>query len=274
MVMLHHVILVAVISAPVGHRAADAVPTPWGANGHRIVAAIAERHLLPVTRVRIAELLGPAPLARWGEWADKYRATDEGRHTAPWHYVNVPDGERYEAAPFEAPRDIIQALEQQESIVADRSRPTAERARALKLLVHFVADIHQPLHVGRADDRGGNDVDVRWFGMSTNLHTVWDTHLLEHHRLSYTEYAAFLDFASPADISAWLQSGSVDWAHESMAVRDSVYALRGARGDDVPDLRWDYADAMTPLMERRLVQAGIRLAGVLNRVLGEEAEGR
>jgi hypothetical protein len=274
--MLHHLVALLVLHAPSNAGVADAstMPVAWGANGHRIVAAIAERHLLPVTRMRIAELLGPAPLARWGEWADKYRATDEGRHTAPWHYVNVPDGERYEPATFEEPRDIIQALEQQESILADRSRPTAERARALKLLIHFVADVHQPLHVGRADDRGGNDVDVRWFGMSTNLHTLWDTHLLEHHRLSYTEYTAFLDFASPADVAAWLHSDYVDWAHESMAVRDSVYTLPAARGDDVPDLRWDYADAMTPIMERRLVQAGIRLAGVLNRVLGEEAEGR
>ncbi len=270
--MLHQCMLVTLLLAPVPPGAADGGSlATWGAIGHRVVAAIAERHLLPVTRLRISELLGPYPLARFGEWADKYRATEEGRHTGPWHYVNVPDGETYQPARFQVPRDIIQVLELQERILADTSSSADERALALKLLVHFVADIHQPLHVGRADDRGGNDVDVRWFGAPTNLHSVWDSRLVDHQQLSYSEYVAFLDFATPEDIRDWLDSGYEDWAAESMALRDTVYALPTARDGGVPDLRWDYADAMTPIMEHRLLQAGIRLAGVLNRVLGESA---
>ncbi len=186
--------------------------------------------------------------------------------------MNVPDGETYRPAPFQEPRDIIQALGLQERILADRSKSADERSRALKLLVHFVADIHQPLHVGRAD-RGGNDVEVTWFGAPTNLHSVWDSRLVDHQRLSYSEYVDFLDFATPEHVGEWLDSGYAEWAAESMALRDTVYVLPAARAGDVPDLRWDYADAMTPIMERRLVQAGVRLAGVLNRVLGDSADG-
>lgn len=251
-----------------------APPPVWGAHGHRIVAAIAERHMLPATRQRVAALLGPYPLARFGEWGDKYRASPEGEHTAPWHYVNIPDGESYRATPFTEPRDIIEALQLQERILADTARPADERARALKLLVHFIADVHQPMHVGRAEDRGGNLVQVRWFGEPTNLHTVWDSHLLDHQGLSYTEYVALLDFASAADIAEWQRSDYVVWASESMALRASVYELPQANAGQAPNLSWDYADRMTPILERRLLQAGIRLAGVLNRVLGPAAPHR
>jgi len=246
----------------------------WGANGHRIVAEIAERHLMPATRQSVEALLGPYPLARFGEWADKYRATAAGEHTSTWHYVNIPDGGTYREVPFDDPHDIIQALRLEERTLADTMRSPDDRAMALKLLLHFVADIHQPMHVGRAEDRGGNAVQVRWFGTPTNLHTVWDSYLLDHTGLSYTEYVAFLDFASAAEIDDWLRSDYADWAAESMALRDTVYDLPAADPGGVPNLSWDYADRMTPIMERRLLQAGIRLAGVLNRVLGPPEQGR
>ena len=246
----------------------------WGANGHRIVAELAERHLLPATRQSIEALLGPYPLARFGEWADKYRATAAGEHTSTWHYVNIPDGGTYREVPFDEPHDIIQALRLEERTLGDTVRSPEDRAMALKLLLHFVADIHQPMHVGRAEDRGGNAVQVRWFGTPTNLHTVWDSYLLDHTGLSYTEYVAFLDFASAAEIDDWLRSDYADWAAESMALRDTVYDLPAAEAGSVPNLSWDYADRMTPIMERRLLQAGIRLAGLLNRVLGPPEQGR
>ena len=272
--MGRHVLAVSVLLTISPAVSAGVIPVPppvWGANGHRIVAAIAERHLLPATRQRVEALIGPYPLARFGEWGDKYRASEAGAHTATWHYVNIPDGESYRAAAVTEPGDIIQALELQERILADPARSALEREAALKLLVHFVADIHQPMHVGRADDRGGNLVQVRWFGSPTNLHTVWDSHLLDHQGLSYTEYVVFLDYASAAEIADWQRSDYLAWATESMALRASVYDLPEAEAGQVPNLSWDYADRMTPIMERRLLQAGIRLAGVLNRVLGPEA---
>ncbi len=238
-------------------------------NGHRIVAAIAERHLTPQARAGLRALIGDTSLARISLWADEYRGRPEGRHTAPWHYVNVPDGERYGAPPSDEPRDIIQAIRLQVTVLADTERPREERAIALKFLVHFVADLHQPLHAGRAADRGGNDVAVDWFGARTNLHSVWDTRLVEHQQLSYTEFVDFLDHASPEEIAAWQHADVLDWMQESQALRDTVYAFEAATAGNAPDLRWDYANAMTPIAERRLLQAGIRLAGLLNRLLSD-----
>jgi hypothetical protein len=267
--MLLSLLSITVLTAPVGPAAATVdAGTPWGANGHRIVAAIAERHLLPVTRMRITELVGPYPLARFGEWADKYRASPEGRHTYSWHFVSVEDGEQYERQAYDEPGDVLQALEHQERILADTSRSDEDRAMALKFLVHFLGDMHQPLHVGRAGDRGGNDIDVRWFGTSTNLHSVWDSRMLEFLGLSYSEYTAFLDFASAEQIAAWTAGDYVSWSADAMAARPTVYALPDAEPGTTPRLGWDYLDAATPIIEAQLLKAGLRLAAVLNRTLG------
>lgn len=242
---------------------------PWGANGHRIVAEIAERHLLPIARMRIQELIGSYPLASISVWADAYRGTPEGEHTATWHYVNVPDDVEYRVPETDHPTDIVQALRLQEQILRDSTRSSEDHVIALKFLVHFIADIHQPMHVGRASDRGGNDVEVRWFGRPVNLHSLWDSYILDHQQLSYTEYVAFLDFASAADIVAWQSTEYVDWLRESQAVRTDIYAPIDAAGDEVPNLGWNYFNAAIPIVERRLLQAGIRLAGVLNSIYGE-----
>jgi hypothetical protein len=244
-------------------------PPVWNATGHRIVAAIAERHLSPLARLRIRQLLGPRPLASVSAWADEYRGTPEGEHTATWHYVNVPDGQKYREPDTGAPADIIQALRYQERILRDTSRGRNERVMALELLVHFAADIHQPMHVGRASDRGGNDVAVRWFGRPTNLHSVWDGALLDQQQLSYSEYVGFLDFATAEEVAAWQASEYLEWAQESQDLRAQVYAPLNAADGETPNLGWDYFNAMIPIVERRLLQAGIRLAGVLNSVFGE-----
>ncbi|MDH3290965.1 MAG: S1/P1 nuclease [Gemmatimonadota bacterium] len=243
----------------------------WGLNGHRIIATIAERHLTPPARARIQGLLGPRSLAQISNWADWYRGTPEGSRTAPWHYVNIPTGEAYRETEFEVPGDLVQALRYNERLLADPARTADERAMALKFLVHFIGDTHQPLHAGLASDRGGNLVGVKWFGTPSNLHSVWDTHLLEHQALSYSEYVDFLDRATAAEMRDWLASGYVDWIEESRLVREDVYSRLGVTEEQVPDLRWDFVNEMTPIMERRLLQAGIRLAGVLNRVLGGDA---
>lgn len=244
-------------------------PGLWGLNGHRIVATIAERHLTPFAHARVRDLLDATPLAQISNWADWYRGTPEGRHTAPWHYVNTPEGEAYRETAFTVPGDLVQALQFNERILADPDRTAEERAMALKFLVHFVGDVHQPLHAGLAADRGGNLVRVRWFGTPTNLHRVWDSDLLEHQALSYSEYVAFLDHATAAEMHAWLGSGYVDWIEESRAIREAMYQRVGVAAGREPDLGWDFVNEMTPIMERRLRQAGIRLAGVLNRVLGK-----
>jgi hypothetical protein len=253
---------------PLAH-GGDRAPVFWGLNGHRIVATIAERHLVPTAQERIQGLLGQASLAQISNWADWYRSTPEGGRTAPWHYVNIAEGEAYRETEFEVPRDLVQALQFNERVLADPARTADERAMALRFLVHFVADAHQPLHAGLASDRGGNLVSVTWFGTPTNLHSVWDSQLLEHQALAYSEYVEFLDHATTAETREWRASGYVEWIEESRAVREEMYERLRVADGHVPDLGWDFVNEMTPIMEQRLLQAGIRLAGVLNRVLGE-----
>ena len=246
---------------------AAALPSPaaaWGLNGHRTVGQIAANHLAPETARAVAELIGPQSLARVSTWADEIRSDPAWAHADPWHYIDFPDEDTLETAERAPEGDVLEAMERFEAVLRDREAPLEERARALKFLVHFVGDVHQPLHVGRGDDRGGNEVVVLWFGEPTDLHTVWDTKLIEDRRLSYTELAEFLDHPRPEEVARWQADGYREWIRESKALRETVYDLGDRR------LSWSYADRSWPIVERRLLQAGIRLAGLLDRALAPE----
>ena len=136
---------------------------------------------------------------------------------------------------------------------------------ALKFLIHFVGDVHQPMHVGRDGDRGGNNITVEWFGRTSNLHSVWDSGIIDHQGLSYTEYVAFLDRVTADEVTQWQSHPAAVWIQESQELREVAYGAMGS--ETVPSLSWDYVNEMRPHLERRMVQGGIRLAGVLNRVL-------
>ena len=142
--------------------------------------------------------------------------------------------------------------------------PAASREQqqlALRFIVHIVTDLHQPLHVGKGDDRGGNDVKVSWFGRATNLHAVWDSALVDGEALSFSEWAERLRRHSTAEdtIANWVANPQV-WISESAQIRDTIYP-------DKPELGYDYVYRHTPTVERRLQLAGIRLAAYLNQLL-------
>ena len=154
----------------------------WGSAGHQIVGEIAERLLATATRAEIASLLEPGrSLAEIADWTDDYRK--RCGNTGPWHYVNIPlDAPRYVAA-----RDcsddtgscVVRAIDDARAVLGDRARSNRDRRFALHLLVHFIGDLHQPLHAGDRADRGGNDLRVRFDHRDTNLHRVWDHDLIE-----------------------------------------------------------------------------------------------
>lgn len=213
----------------------------------------------------MAELIGPETLAEVGTWADEIRSDPVWKHADPWHYVNVDDGQTYAATPKNPKGDILEALARFEQVLRDPAAGRPAKGEALRFLVHFLGDLHQPLHVGRAGDRGGNEIKVLWFGEPSNLHRVWDDGLIESEQLSFTEWVRFLDRVSPEQIRAWQAGGYHDWAAESMAVRAQVYDFEGASGEP-PELGYRYAWRNLPLVKQRLLQAGVRLAGVLDRV--------
>lgn len=238
----------------------------FGPAGHRIAGDLAEALLCAGTADEIAELGGGESLAELGLWADRIRGEDGWRHTGPWHYMNIPDDRRISA--FEPPRegDVLSAIRQNAERLAQPGGGE-RRAHALKFLVHFIVDVHQPLHVGREADRGGNTVDVRFRGERSTLHRFWDSDVLTLSRVPVAELTRQL--APLAKMFARTERSSpADWAAESLALRPQVYAFqdRGRDGVVLDEAYLSVADLVTRI---RLAQAAARLATTLNAALGE-----
>lgn len=233
----------------------------WGPIGHRVIGRIAENHLNPDAARAIAELIGPETVSQVGFWADQMRSDPAYRHTAPWHYVNF-EGDRYEDAEKNPGGDVIEAVGRFIAILRDPAATRESKQVALRFLVHMVGDIHQPLHIGRADDRGGNSVEVTWHGEPTNLHRMWDSHLIDAEKLSFSEYAAFLDHATPAEVAAWQGTELMVWVLESKALLPQVYDIGNG------ELGYAYQYQSRPILQARLLQGGVRLAGLLNALFG------
>lgn len=234
----------------------------WGSTGHRVVGLVAERQLSPTTAHAVAELLGPDSLAEVATWADDKRSDPTWKPFEPFHYVSIEDGQTYEQASKNPDGDLFTALARFEAQVADKAAAPTDRRAALAWLVHLIGDLHQPLHVGRAGDQGGNAILVTWFGEISNLHTVWDEKLIEQTRLSFTELTNFLDPPSPETLAAWRTGSYLDWAKESQDLRAGLYELGDRK------LGYQYVFEHLPTVRQRLQQAGVRLAAVLERALG------
>jgi len=232
----------------------------WGANGHRVVGEIAERHVSPWTAREVAVLLDGDSLAEASTWPDEIKSDPRWGHAYTWHFVSVDDDEALETTARDPQGDVLEALHRFEAVMRSATATRQERAEALKFFVHLVGDIHQPLHVGRRGDRGGNDVRVTWFGQQRNLHQVWDEGILDSLELSFTELADFLDDPTPAQVAGWQGAPYEEWARESFALRPAVYAVGDGK------LSWPYRYAALPIVERRLLEAGVRLAGRLDSI--------
>jgi len=231
----------------------------WGSEGHRLVAEVAEAQLTPEARSEVNRLLALEPgatLASISTWADENRSPS----TAPWHYVNLP---RDSGCKYEAARDcpdghcVVGAIERQARVLAS-SATDADKLKALKYVVHFVADVHQPLHAGYADDRGGNTYQVQAFGRGTNLHALWDSRLIENWPGGAQTLLAELK-ATPSNVS---NAAPAQWAEESCRIvaADGFYPT-GHKIDS------DYAKGAAPALKERLSSAARRLAALLNSAL-------
>jgi len=233
----------------------------WGKIGHRVSAEIAERRLSEEARAAISELMGGESLAEASTWPDFMRSSEEPfwREAGPYHFVTVPDGTVYDPANAPPEGDAYTALQSLSAVLTDASAPVEERRRALRFVVHIIADLHQPLHAGNGRDRGGNEVTVVWFDERvTTLHLAWDEDMVEHEQLSYTEMTDWLDAKITPDLeAAWMEPDPLVWIAESVAVRDSIYP-------DDAKLSWDYVFEHRALMRERLSQGGVRTAAYLN----------
>jgi hypothetical protein len=228
---------------------------------------VAERHLCPETRAALAPLLAGLSLADAGLWPDSIRGRPEWEHSKPWHYINVPDGGSVAHAARRDATNVLAALARFERELGDPSLGIGERGRALRFVVHFAVDIHQPLHVGRADDRGGNLVPVIVAGRETNLHALWDGEPLRPPGApGPSRRARALADPPAALVRQWQRAGPADWADESLRLRPQVYAFSLNQG--AVALPVAYVDWARATVDRRLLQAGVRLAGRLNALVG------
>jgi len=230
----------------------------WGPIGHRIVGRVAQDHLSEAAARGVEAILGSESLAQAATWPDEIRSDPAWDKAKPWHFISIDDGETYETTAKDPAGDVVEAIGRFTKVLQDPQSSQEQKVEALRFLVHFVGDVHQPLHVGRRADRGGNSINVTWFGEKTNLHQVWDEKIIQSDQLSYSELADFIDHPTDTEVRTWQESGPVDWATESQAVRARVYDIADGK------LSYVYAYVNDPLVRRRLLQAGVRLAGILN----------
>ncbi|GAB3289003.1 S1/P1 nuclease [Hymenobacter humi] len=242
----------------------------WGTMGHRAVARIAENHLTSKAKREIARLLGAETLPLVSTWPDEIRSDPQYSSTGPWHYLNVVPGLDFPAFAAQlnatpaaaAPTNAYTALQQVRKDLRDPAKTAAEKLFALKFVVHLVGDVHQPLHVGRGEDRGGNSIQVNWRGRDSNLHSIWDGDLVEYPGFTYSEMAAAYDHATSAQVKQWQKDDVATWLFESYQLCTPVYAAAATS----PKFDYRFYPSFGPAVQQQILKAGIRLAGVLNEV--------
>ncbi|MBG7630979.1 MAG: S1/P1 nuclease [Bacteroidetes bacterium] len=232
----------------------------WGATGHRTIGKIADNYLKGKTKRKIAELLNGESLALVSTFGDDIKSDKRYNDFYTWHYVNMPFGVKYEDSEKNTKGDLVTGIEKCKSVILDESTSKQEKVFYLKLLVHFMGDLHQPMHVGRKEDKGGNTVQVKWFGSGTNLHSVWDSKMIEHYNMTYTELAENANKISKEQV-AFLQQGTVvDWVNDTQTYAIKVYAS----AEVGEKLGYNYMYTNFEMARSQLQKGGIRLAKVLN----------
>jgi hypothetical protein len=241
----------------------------WGVLGHRIVGQIADSYLTKKTKKAIAAILGNESVAMCSNWPDFIKSDPAYNYLYNWHYINIKGGltedsiRNYLAT--DTATDAYTKINFLTTQLKNKNLEQGKKIMYLRLLIHIVGDVHQPLHVGHADDQGGNKVKVIWFSEPSNLHTVWDTKLIDFQVLSYTEYATAINFTTKESRRAMQEKPVSDWIVESYKLAEKIY------GDiKEPDQKLSYAYNFqyVDILNSQLLKGGVRLAGLLNEIFG------
>jgi hypothetical protein len=239
----------------------------WGVLGHRIVGQIADSYLTPKAKIEIQKILGFESVAMASNWPDFIKSDPAYKYLSNWHYVNMKSGLTFEEMDTFLKADTsTNAYTKINFLTTELKKskllPSETKQLYMRLIIHLIGDIHQPLHLGRLEDRGGNSVKVKWFSDEANLHQVWDERLISFQELSYTEYANAINFTNLAQRTTWQKQNLSQWMYDTYKLTEKVYA------ETVPDTRLDFAynfKFVAP-MNDQLLKAGVHLAGVLNEV--------
>jgi hypothetical protein len=237
----------------------------WGFTGHRTVALIAERHLSLQAKTAVADLLDGRSLADVSTWADEVRNKPGYKfRTTSWHFLNLPLGlneDQFETqVKTQSKENVYSAFLMNERTLQRPSSTKEQKAEALKFLIHLVGDAHQPTHISGAEEKGVDTIQIQFDGKGTNLHSLWDSQLLDKQGMSDTQLATVLDKATPAQIKQWQSENILYWIYESYQISSQLYS-EVKSGSKLGD---DYYQKHIGIVDERIEKAGIRLAGMLN----------
>lgn len=238
----------------------------WGALGHRIVGRVAESYLTSKTKKEIQKILGTETVAMSSNWMDFIKSDNSFRYLSNWHYVNFAHGLTYEQVHEYLKKDTSTNVYTKINFVTKELKkkeiPLEMKQMYLRILIHLVGDVHQPLHCGREEDSGGNDIKVTWFNRPINLHTLWDSELIEFQQLSYTEYADAINHPTKNQLKTWQKDDITKWVFESYKLSDEIY--KDAETNTKYSYRYNFDYVKT--LDQQLLKGGVRLAGLLNQI--------
>lgn len=233
----------------------------WGQKGHDVTCAIAEKHLTKKANKKISEILDGKSIVYWANWMDNASHTPEYKHTSTWHYKNIDADETFENAKINEKGDVIRAVEELIEALKSGKLNKEEQALSLKFLVHLVGDMHCPMHMGHKSDLGGNKWQVQYFRNGTNLHSVWDSGVIESaHKWTYSEWVEQIDINDKETNRKLAEGTPQSWGKETYEICKTIY-------DATPvgsKLSYDYVSDWSETVENQLLRAGLRLASVLN----------
>ncbi len=234
----------------------------WGQTGHRVVGEVAANHLSEKAKAEIELLLNGMSLAVASTYADEIKSERSFDKYRPWHYVNIPFDKTYQEITPNEDGDIIKGIEHCIQVLKAEDTSREDKAFYLKLLIHFIGDLHQPLHLGLEEDKGGNDFQVRWFNDGTNLHRVWDSQMIESYQMTYSELTHNLPKISTEEKER-IQKGTLhEWVEMERELTKEVY--QSAKIGDKLGYRYMYDHFST--VKTQLQKGGLRLAKILNEI--------
>jgi hypothetical protein len=241
----------------------------WGTNGHRICGQIADSYLTTKARAAIKAILGDESIAMTSNWADFIKSDPAYNYLSNWHYVDFDKNYAYpEMQAFLKQDTAVDAYTKMNFLIGELKKKNLAKANkllCLRMLIHIVEDVHQPMHTGHTTDKGGNDVKVMWYDKETNLHSIWDSQMIEAQQLSYTEYAMAINHTTLGQRTEWQKAPISQWLFESSQIADRIYS-ETKNGDKINTYKYIFKNIAT--VNSQLVKGGVRLAGVLNQIFG------
>jgi hypothetical protein len=240
----------------------------WGLLGHRVVGEIAESYLNRRASREVRNILGNETMAMAANWGDFIKSESSYDYVNNWHFINLPAGKSQDDLQSyllqDTVTDVYTRVKFLTAELKNKSLPADKKVMYLKLLIHFVGDIHQPMHTAHFEDLGGGKVQISWFGQPSNLHRVWDSDLVGYQSLSYTEYAKAINFIDKPKLFE-LQNESLDkWIKDSYLISENIYA-HVKPGDK---LSYRYVYDYLAIADQQLLKGGVHLAALLNDIFG------